>query len=339
MISFVCDYSKGAHPEILKKLQETNLIQTNGYGEDQFCFSAKDKIRKAIGIEDADIYFLCGGTQTNQIAIDGILKPFEGVICAESGHINVHEAGAIEYCGHKVIPLTEHEGKIDSNELAQYLKDFYQDDNQQHMVYPGMVYISYPTEYGTLYTRKELEDIYALCRKYQLTFYIDGARLGYGVVRGENDLKDIANLCDVFYIGGTKIGALIGEALIFCHNNAPKHFVTIIKKHGALLAKGRLLGIQFDCLLENDLYKKICLNADIMADEIRNAFKQKNYQMIYDNPTNQIFVLLNEKQINDLKKEVDFSLWGKYKDGRYICRFVTDWATNQQQVDILKSVI
>ncbi|MDO4378191.1 MAG: aminotransferase class V-fold PLP-dependent enzyme [Erysipelotrichia bacterium] len=339
MLSFTCDYLEGAHPEILKKLSQTNLEQTVGYGEDDYCLSAKEKIKKAIDNPNADIYFLCGGTQTNQIAIAGLLKPYEGVICADSGHINVHEAGAIEYCGHKVLAIPQHDGKINSTDLQEYLSQFYADDNQQHMVYPGMVYISYPTEYGTLYSRRELEDIYALCKKYDLTFYIDGARLGYGVVRGENSLKDIAHLCDVFYIGGTKIGALFGEALIFCNNNTPKHFTTVIKQHGALLAKGRMLGIQFDCLFQDDLYIEICQRADEMADEIRRAFKSKNYRLVYENCTNQVFVLMSKTQIERLKTKVDFAVWDKYDEDTYITRFVSSWATTLQNVEILRSLI
>lgn len=335
MVSFTCDYSEGACKEILDKLIETNLEQTVGYGEDKYCHSAKEKIKKAIGNQEADIYFLSGGTQTNQIAIDGLLSATEGVISADSGHINVHEAGAIETCGHKVLTIKAVDGKIVCTDLKKYLQDFYSDANREHMVYPGMVYISYPTEYGTLYSKKELEDIYAICKEYNLTFYIDGARLGYGLIKGENTLKDIANLCDVFYIGGTKIGAMIGEALIFTKNNTPKHFVTFIKKHGALLAKGRMLGIQFDCLFENDLYLSYCKNAIDQADKIREAFKSKGYELVYENETNQVFVLLNQIQIDKIKRKVEFALWEKYDEQNYICRFVTSWATTDKQVELL----
>lgn len=335
MISFTCDYSEGTCREILEKLTETNLEQTVGYGEDKYCTSAKKKIRKAIGIEDADIYFLCGGTQTNQIAIDGLLSPTEGVISADSGHINVHEAGAIETCGHKVLSVKGVNGKIVCDDLKKYLKDFYSDENKEHMVYPGMVYISYPTEYGTLYTKKELEDIYAVCKEYGLSFYIDGARLGYGLIKGENTLKDIASLCDAFYIGGTKIGAMFGEALIFTKGNTPKHFVTFIKKHGALLAKGRMLGIQFDCLFENDTYLSYCKNAVDKADKIRDAFKSKGYKLVYENETNQVFVLLSNSQMTRIKEKVEFAKWEKYDDDHFICRFATSWATTDEQVNTL----
>lgn len=335
MISFNCDYSNGVHPKILEAMSLTNDMKTVGYGEDEICARAKEKIKKAIGKEDADVFFLCGGTQTNLIAIDSLLKGYQGVITPSSGHINVHEAGAIENCGHKVIALNSVNGKLMASDLKQYLSDFYQDESFIHMVIPGMVYISFPTEYGTLYSKKELEDLYSVCQSYDISLYIDGARMGYGIVSSEMDLKDIANLCDCFYIGATKVGGLFGEALIYCKNNTPKYMVNIIKKHGGLLAKGRMLGLQFDTLFEDDLYFKISQSAVNLADKLRKGFKDKGYKLVYENETNQVFVLLSKEQIEKLRKNVVFSIWEKYDDNTFITRFVTDWSTTQQQVDEL----
>ena len=248
MISFASDYVAGAHPEIIKRLAETNMENLSGYGTDLYCAQAAEKIRQYCHCPDAEVYFLVGGTQTNQIVISTMLQPYEGVIAADSGHVNVHEAGAIEYTGHKVLSLAGADGKIAAADLDNYVARFYADDSYEHMVFPGMVYISFPTEYGTLYSKKELQDIYEVCQKRDLPLFIDGARLGYGLASSENDvtLEVLTQLCDIFYIGGTKVGALCGEAVVFTNHHAPKYFVTQIKQHGALLAKGRLLGIQFD---------------------------------------------------------------------------------------------
>ena len=339
MISFICDYSNGVHPKILEEMVNTNDLKTVGYGEDEICLSAKEKIRKVIKKKDADIYFLCGGTQTNLIAIDSLLKPYQGVISVESGHINVHEAGAIENCGHKVLTLPSHQGKLSADDLKQYLRDFYDDESYTHMVIPGMVYISYPTEYGTLYSKSELQSIYEVCKEYHIPFYIDGARLGYGVVAGENSMEDIANLCDCFYIGATKVGGLFGEALVYCQNNTPDYIVNIIKKHGGLLAKGRMLGIQFDALFTDDLYFSISKHANDMAKLLKQALKDKGYQLVFDNPTNQTFCILDKQKIQQLKQKVQFTVWQKYSETSYIVRFVTDWSTTQKQVEQLIEVL
>lgn len=231
MLSFTCDYTQGAHPKILERLIETNMEQLPGYGNDRYCESAKEKIRKACGCPDAEIYFLAGGTQTNATVIDSVLQKYEGVISAQTGHINVHEAGAVEYTGHKVLTLPAWEGKIRADELEELLKTFWDDGSREHMVFPGMVYLSHPTEYGTLYTKAELEAISSICRSYKIPLYLDGARLGYGLMSLQTDvtLPMIADLCDIFYIGGTKVGALCGEAVVFPHKNAPRHFLTLIK--------------------------------------------------------------------------------------------------------------
>ena len=262
MLYFVNDYSEGAHEKVLQHLIDTNMKQLSGYGTDHYCETAKEKIKKACGCEDAEVYLLTGGTQTNQIVIDTMLAPYEGVVAAHTGHVSTHEAGAIEFTGHKVLELPEKNGKICASDLKELVETFYGDDNHEHMVFPGMVYISHPTEYGTLYSKKELEELSSVCRKYKLPLFLDGARLIYGLVSKETDvtLHDIARLCDVFYIGGTKAGLLCGEAVVFTGKCMPKHFLTRVKQHGALLAKGRLLGVQFDALFTDDLYLRHSCN-------------------------------------------------------------------------------
>lgn len=341
MIYFESDYTEGAHPKILERLIETNMIQASGYGHDEFCESAKNKIRKTINCPNAQIQFITGGTQTNQIVIDTMLKPFEGVISAQTGHVNSHEAGAIEYTGHKVIPIPQHEGKIDGTELNDYLETFFSDGNNEHMVFPGMVYISHPTEYGTLYTKDELTKISSVCRKNNMPLFMDGARLGYGVMAKSTDLslEDIAELCDVFYIGGTKCGALCGEAVVFTKNNMPSHFENLVKKHGALLAKGRLLGVQFDALFTDNLYFEISKNAIDTAEALKKALKEKGYRFLLDSPTNQQFVILENKFMEELKKSVKFNFWEKYDNDHTVVRFATSWSTKMENVEKLINLL
>lgn len=341
MIYFESDYTEGAHPKILERLIETNMIQASGYGHDEFCESAKNKIRKTINCPNAQIQFITGGTQTNQIVIDTMLKPFEGVISAQTGHVNSHEAGAIEYTGHKVIPIPQHEGKIDGTELNDYLETFFSDGNNEHMVFPGMVYISHPTEYGTLYTKDELTKISSVCRKNNMPLFMDGARLGYGVMAKSTDLslEDIAELCDVFYIGGTKCGALCGEAVVFTKNNMPSHFENLVKKHGALLAKGRLLGVQFDALFTDNLYFEISKNAIDTAEALKKALKEKGYRFLLDSPTNQQFVILENKFMEELKKSVKFNFWEKYDNNHTVVRFATSWSTKMENVEKLINLL
>ncbi len=337
MISFESDYTEGAHEEILKRLCETNLEQLSGYGADKYCDSAKEKIKKVCERPDAKVFFLVGGTQTNQTVISTMLSPFEGVVAANTGHISTHEAGAIEYTGHKVLTLPHEYGKIKAEDLKRYLENFYADDNFEHTVFPGMVYISHPTEYGTLYTLDELTAISSVCRKYHIPLYLDGARLGYALESNGTDVKitDIAKLCDAFYIGGTKVGALCGEAVVFTHNNAPKHFFTMIKQHGALLAKGRLLGVQFDTLFTDDLYFKISRHAIKMADKMREAFKNKGYRFFMETITNQIFIVLENERMEQLKKSISFGFWEKFDDTHTVVRFASSWATREEDVDKL----
>ncbi len=341
MISFENDYNTGAHPKILEQLIKTNLEQLSGYGTDVYSESAKEKIKKACGCANAEIHFLGGGTQTNSVVISALLKSYEGVICAATGHINTHEAGAIEYTGHKVLPLPEHFGKIDADELLKYLSDFFTDTNHEHAVFPGMVYISYPTEYGTLYTKEELSKIYGICQQYGLPLYIDGARLGYGLASNVTDLTlyDIAHLSDAFYIGGTKVGALCGEAVVFPKGNAPIHFMTIIKQHGALFAKGRLCGVQFDTLFTDNLYFEISKHAIKMSENLKELLKEKNYRFFLESPTNQQFVILEDDKYKKLKENVALSFWEKYDENHTVVRFATSWSTTQDDLEELKKLL
>ena len=341
MISFASDYIAGAHPQILKRLAETNLEPLPGYGEDAWCASAKEKIRAACGCPQAQVEFLTGGTQTNQIVISTLLREHEGVIAARTGHIGTHEAGAIEYSGHKVLELPQRDGKLDGLEVERYIRDFYADENREHMVFPGMVYISHPTEYGTLYSKQELEALSRVCRTHGVPLYLDGARLGYGLMSREADvtLADIAALCDVFYIGGTKVGALCGEAVVFTRNNRPPHFTNAVKKRGALLAKGRLLGVQFDTLFTGGLYFELSRHAIEMAERLKAVLHEKGVEFYLESPTNQQFVILDDKQVEILRARVSFSFWEKYGPDRTVVRFATSWSTTVEDLEFLRSVL
>ena len=341
MLAFENDYSEGAHEKVLQRLLETNLEQLPGYGADHYCESAKEKIKEACGCPDADVQFIVGGTQTNQIVISSMLKPCEGVIAAETGHVSTHEAGAIECTGHKVLTLPHEAGKIGADVLDDWLHSFYEDENHEHMVFPGMVYISHPTEYGTLYTKGELAELSAVCSQYGIPLYLDGARLGYGLAAEETDvtLKDVAEYCDVFYIGGTKVGALCGEAVVFTKENMPLHFMTMVKQRGALLAKGRLLGIQFDALFTDDLYSEISRNAIVTADRLKQVLKEKGYEVDIDSPTNQIFVILENEKMEQLKQNVVFSFWEKKDEDHTVVRFATSWATRMEDVEKLAALL
>lgn len=341
MISFANDYLEGAHPRLLQALEDTNLEQEVGYGYDNFSKQAAQAIKDTLDAPDAQVRFLQGGTQTNQIVIDALLRDFEGVIAADTGHISVHEAGAIEATGHKVLTLPSHDAKLDPREIEEYIETFKNDMNMEHMVFPGMVYITYPTEYGTLYSKQELEELYAVCQKHNLPLYIDGARLGYGLVSEQADLtiQELAQLCDVFYIGGTKVGALCGEAVVFTHHNEPAHFTTIIKRHGALLAKGRLTGVQFLELFKDGLYFEISKHAVDLSMKLKRGFLAKGYQLFYDSYTNQQFFIMKNEEIEKLSQKVNFARWEKYDDNHSIARFVTNWATKEENVDALLEMI
>lgn len=341
MISFESDYTEGAHPKVLDALVKTNLETLVSYGNDKYSESAKEKIKTACGAPDADVYFLTGGTQTNQIVISSLLKSYEGVISADTGHVAAHEAGAIEFSGHKVLTLPHDNGKIKATDVDAFVKAFYADDSHEHMVFPGMVYISHPTEYGTLYTLEELTALSEVCRKWSLPLYADGARLGYGIMSKNTDvtLKDVARLCDVFYIGGTKVGALCGEAVVFTHGNMPKYFATFVKQNGAMIAKGRLIGVQFDALFTDSLYEKVGAHGIEMAEKLRELFASKGIPFHIDSPTNQQFVILDEGYAAKLREKVKFSTWEVLSGGRSAYRFVTSWATKPEDIDTLAELL
>lgn len=322
-------------------MQEMNLIQQKGYGSDAICESAKEKIRRACECPQAQIHFLTGGTQANATVIASVLDRYEGVVAAETGHVAVHEAGAIEYTGHKVLELPGHDGKIKAAELREFLCNYWQDANHEHMVFPGMVYISHPTEYGTLYSRQELKDISEICREYEIPLYLDGARLGYGLMSRQTDvtLPVIAKYCDVFYIGGTKVGALFGEAVVFTKNNMPRHFLTMVKQQGGLLAKGWLLGLQFDTLFTDGLYMRISQNAIDMAELLKKAFRERGYRFYLESPTNQQFIILENKEMERLLEKVAFSFWEKYDVEHTVVRFATSWATSREDIDELHKLL
>lgn len=341
MLAFESDYNHGAHPQILQRMMETNTEAYPGYGTDVVCESAKKKIRAKINKPEAEIYFGVGGTQVNQLVIDTVLAPYEGVVAATTGHVSAHEAGAIEFSGHKVLTVPGYDGKIRAKDVQQLIDTFYGDANHEHMVFPGMVYLSFPTEYGTIYSKKELEEIHKVCKEFHIPLFIDGARLGYGLMSKASDitLEELADLCEVFYIGGTKVGALFGEAVVFSNMQAPPHFVAQIKQHGALLAKGWLLGLQYDVLFEDDLYLTISRNAIDMAEKLKKVLLEKGYRLFLDTPTNQIFVVLENGKMEELRSAVRFGFWEKYDDNHTVVRFATSWATTEEEIEALAAVL
>ena len=340
-LSFASDYLEGAHPAILQRLVETNLEKTPGYGADEYSESARRRIRAACAAPEADVYFLVGGTQANATVIDALLRPYQGAIAAESGHINVHESGAIELGGHKVLSLAQENGKLTAQAVERCAQGYWQDDNREHMVMPGLVYLSQPTEYGTLYSLSELEAIRAVCDRYSLSLYLDGARLAYALGCPENDvtLADLGRVCDAFYIGGTKCGALFGEAVVFPRHDTVPHFFTIVKQHGALLAKGRIAGLQFDTLFTGGLYERLGRHAIDAADRLRAALVEKGYELAFSAPTNQIFLVLDKAQREALSRCVEMSFWEKRADGRTVVRLATSWATAPEDVDALIALL
>lgn len=337
MLHFDCDYMEGACPEIMDRLLATNLEQTPGYGADGYSRSARERIRQACGQPDAAVHFLVGGTQTNATVIDALLRRHEGVVCADTGHINVHEAGAIEASGHKVLALPGRDGKLPAAALKACLDAYAADDTREHMVAPGAVYVSHPTELGTLYSLAELEELAALCRAAGIPLYLDGARLGYGLAAPGTDvtLRDVARLCDVFYIGGTKVGALFGEAVVAPRPQTLPHFFSLVKQHGALLAKGRLLGLQFDTLFADGLYLRLGRHAVEQAQRLREGFAARGFLPIVDSPTNQQFFRLSNTLIDRLLPEASFEYWGPRGAAESAVRFVTSWATRPEAVDRL----
>ena len=340
-IMFASDYQEGAAPEILARLQETNWDQTAGYGEDEYSESARNKIREACQAPNAEIHFLVGGTQANATVIDTVLRPYQGVVAATTGHVNVHEAGAIEYGGHKVLAVPEEDGKLTARALEAFVKNYWDDANREHMVMPGLVYLSQPTEMGTLYTLAELEAIKAVCTAYKLPLFVDGARLAYALGTPENDvtLPDLARLCDVFYIGGTKCGALFGEAVVFPQPGFVPHFFTMVKQHGALVAKGRITGLQFETLFTDGLYEKLGRHGIAMARKIRTALLEKGYELPYPAPTNQLFLLLDKKKADELAERVVLGFGTEWPDGRLLMRICTSWATKEENVERLLEIL
>ena len=340
MISFESDYIAGAHPRLLQRLLETNLEPLSGYGSDPYCASAREKIRAACAAPEAEVLFLTGGTQTNALVLSALLRPWEGVVSAQTGHIATHEAGAIEHTGHKVLTLPQHLGKLEAAELARYVTVFYADGNHEHMVFPGMVYLSHPTEYGTLYSLAELEEIARICRTHSMPLYVDGARLGYGLMSDETDvsLADLARLCDAFSIGGTKVGALCGEAVVF-PRRTPEHLLTTVKLHGALLAKGRLLGVQFDELFTDELYFRISRHAIDCARKLKEILREKGCTFYLESPTNQQFLILENQKLAELQKEVAVSFWEKYDETHTVVRLATSWSTTEEDLERLRELL
>ena len=341
MLFFENDYGYGAHPKILEHLAQTNMEPVSGYGNDKFTASAAEKIKAAADCPDAQVYFLTGGTQTNMVVIDTLLRPYEGVVASSCGHVNTHEAGAIESTGHKVLTVPHKNGKLDADDLREYVQTFYADASHDHMVFPGMVYISHPSEYGTLYTRNELERISAVCREFSMPLFLDGARLGYGLMSPKCDitLPELAQLCDVFYIGGTKCGALCGEAVVFCGMHAPAHPIPRIKQHGALLAKGRLTGVQFEALFTDGLYFEIGRQAIETAQALRRVLHERGYQFFLETPTNQQFVILPNEDMARIREHASIEYWEKYDETHTVVRFCTSWATTQEDIDALAAVL
>lgn len=341
MLHFECDYMRGAHPAVMERLVATNMEACEGYGLDSHCRRAEKLILNKCGIPDGRVHFLVGGTQTNACVIDALLRPHQGAVCAESGHINVHEAGAIEASGHKVLALPSDDGKVHAADLAAYVEGFYSDGTFEHCVFPGMVYISHPTELGTLYTLQELEALSRECRRLGMPLFLDGARLVYALACGGEvpGLEDIARLCDVFYVGGTKAGTLFGEAVVCSDAGLLPHFFTLVKRHGALLAKGRLLGVQFEALFSDGLYREIGRRGVEMAMMLREGFLARGYRMYIDSPTNQQFVTLPNAVVDSLSGKAGFSVWGVRGKEETVVRFVTDWSTTVEDVDSLFAML
>ena len=348
MISFECDYNNGAHPKVLQHLVDTNSETSLTYGFDRWSEQAREKIRAACCCPDAGVYFLQGGTQANAVVIDSLLRSYEGVVCADTAHINVHEAGAVEAAGHRVIALESVDGKLRADVLERYMQVYLHDQTREHVAQPGMVYITFPTEMGTLYTAAEIEAIYDVCLGHGMPLFVDGARLGYGLAASADvTLPWLARHCDAFYIGGTKCGALCGEAVVFTghHVPTPRGFFSNVKRHGALSAKGRLAGVQFDALFTTDpdsgllLYTELSRHAIAMAEKLKGILRKAGFTFYIDSPTNQQFVVIPNSLVARLKKEVDFTIWQPHGKDSMLCRFVTSWATTDEDLRILADIL
>lgn len=336
MVNFESDYIAGAHPKLMQRLLETNLEPGAGYGDDRWSRSAERKILDACGCPDGSVFFLSGGTQVNVVAISALLRPWEGVVTAETGHIHVHEAGGLEAIGCKLLLLPERDGKLTAAAVRELTETVLADENREHVVWPGVVYVTNPTEWGSLYTRRELEDIAAVCRQYGLRLYLDGARLAYGLASraADLDLKTIAALCDAFYIGGTKCGALCGEALVFPHG-APAHFANYTKKRLAMLAKGRVFGVQFDALFTDGLYWEIGRHGIEAAERLKEILRRHGLPMFRETPTNQQFVVLENEALARLREQVAVSYWSRADETHTVVRLATSWSTTEADLETL----
>ncbi len=339
MVHLESDYNNGAHEAVLRHFMGTNTERTQSYGDDRFSQRARELIREACDAPKAQIWFLAGGTQTNATIIDCVLQPYEGVLCPDTAHINVHEAGAVEFTGHKVIALPHHDGKLDAGDLRAWLKAYFADETAEHMVRPGMVYITFPTELGTLYTADELRTLHDTCREYGLLLYVDGARLAYGLAASEDvNLPLLARLADIFYIGGTKCGALCGEAVVFPNGDAPSHMLSRIKRHGALLAKSRVVGVQFEALFDKGLYFDIGKGAIDKAMRLRRLFVDRlGYKPFIDSPTNQQFYVFPNDDLDGLRQHIGYEVWCPVDEHHTACRFVTSWATTEEEIAALET--
>ncbi len=341
MVSFECDYNNGMAPKILERLVASNYTSQPGYGNDEYTLSAVGKIKKALGRDDVFVTLVAGGTQTNQLAVSTLLGRAEGVIAASTGHIFVHEAGAIEYTGHKVLSIAHSDGKVRPEDLRKYMEEFSRSAAPEAMVIPKMVYLSQPTEIGTLYTKSELEEIREICTMYDMYMYIDGARLAYALAAAYNDvtLPLIASLCDAFYIGGTKCGAIIGEALVIKKKILPRNFAQMKKQEGALSAKGRLLGLQFDTLFTDDYYLYNGRAGDVAAGRLKRVFEEKGYQFAWNSPTNQQFVIMEKERFDSLSAKVRFEKWEDIDGERVIARLCTSWSTVESDIEELEKLL
>lgn len=341
MLSFESDYTLGAHERVLGALVKTNNELLSGYGNDVHTKNAEELIKKECHAPDAGVFFLMGGTQANKTVIATLLKPFEGVIAPSTGHISLHEVGAIEYTGHKVIELPGREGKLDAETVRSYLEAFYNDENNSMMVTPGMIYVSYPTEYGTIYTKQELTDLRHIADEYGMRLFLDGARLGYGLMSRISDLTlpDIAELCHVFYIGGTKVGALCGEAVVFAKDVIPQKFRSLMKQHGAMTAKSRVISVQFEELFKDGLYFEISKNAIERAEEMKQLFISRGYKLFIDSPTNQQFVILTDEQMAAISAKCRFAFWERIDESHCVVRFATSFATTKADIAALSAII
>lgn len=337
MYQFQCDYNEGAHQRIMECLAQTNFEQTVGYGEDHYCEAAREVIRNTVGRDDIDVHFLVGGTQANATVISSVLRPYQGVVCASTGHINVHETGAIEHGGHKVLAVECADGLLSAEAVRGVVESHFAEDGPEHMVQPGMVYISFSSEVGTVYSLAQLKALSEVCHEYGLPLFVDGARMGYGLASEGCDvtLADIAALADVFYLGGTKQGALFGEAVVIVNDSLKKDFRYCIKQNGGMLAKGRLLGIQFLTLFEDGLYFQLSEHAVAQAMKIRDAFKAKGYSFLVDSPSNQQFPIVDNATLERLSSDFLYSVWQKIDEDHTAVRFCTSWATRPEAVDAL----